>query len=144
MYSFSQKRFEAHNGSDNQPKGWHAAHQGVSVHTGFPNPAIDTRLDGLDLNQLLIKNSVSTYMMRIRGHDWRHVGIFDGDIAIIDRALSAGTNDIVIWWLDGDFAISARNRMRPDGIVWGVVTSVIHQYRFKTDHVTDAEGSGNA
>lgn len=101
---------------------------GVSIHTGFPNPGTDTRLKSLDLNNLLVHNSASTFIMRIAGHEWQASGLFDGDIAIIDRALLALPNDIVIWWKDGDFAISSCQRMRPDATIWGVVTATVHQF----------------
>ncbi len=104
---------------------------GVSVHGGFPNPATDASLQGINLNKLLIQNSVSTYLMRIEGNDWQAAGIFAGDIVVIDRALGAHKTDLVVWVLGNDFAISPRHKL-PDGAeVWGVVTSAIHQYRRK-------------
>lgn len=102
---------------------------GVSVHGGFPNPATDVSLQGIDLNTLLIKNSAATYLMRISGNDWRAQGIFDGDIIIIDRALTPQTNDLVIWWYDGSFAISPKHKVPLDCEIWGIVTSVTHRYR---------------
>ena len=105
--------------------------QGVSVHTGFPNPAIDTAMRGLDLNQLLIHNSVSTYMMHISGDDWQDIGIFAGDLALIDRAVDVQVTDLVVWHAGGEFALSVKPRVPVDAIIWGVVTAVIHQYRLK-------------
>ena len=69
---------------------------GVSVHTGFPNPAADKSLAGLDLNRLLIHNTASTFLFRLRGSEWGELGIFDGDIAIVDRAWDARQEDLVI------------------------------------------------
>jgi DNA polymerase V len=105
--------------------------QGVSVHTGFPNPAADTSLKGLDLNQLLIHNSVSTYLMRVSGDEWQDIGIFAGDIALVDRALAIQSTDLVVWHDGSEFALSIKSRITRDAIVWGVVTTVIHQYRIK-------------
>lgn len=108
---------------------------GVSIHTGFPNPATDIdRQAGLNLNRLLIHNSASTFMMRIAGNDWHYFGIFNDDLAIIDRALTPQHTDLVVWWLDGDFSISEFARMRPEATVWGVVTSVIHEFRKAGNH----------
>lgn len=105
--------------------------QGVSVHAGFPNPATDKSLRSLDLNQLLIEHSVSTYYFRIRGEQWKDIGILDGDIAIVDRALDARPGDLVVWWRDGDdsFSISTPKTMPQDTVGWGVVTATIHQFR---------------
>ncbi len=107
---------------------------GVSVHTGFPNPAADARLRSLDLNQLLINHSASTYFFRVRGREWETVGIFDSDIAIVDRALDASTNDIVLWWNSGpeDFCLSSLGSVPKQATVWGVVTSTIHQLKKAT------------
>jgi len=104
---------------------------GISVHTGFPNPATDASLRSLDLNRLLIAHSASTYFFRVRGNEWEAAGVFDGDIAIVDRALDAHKTDIVIWWNGGgeSFSISARHKVPAGATVWGVITSTIHEHR---------------
>lgn len=109
----------------------HEAQEGVSLHTGFPNPANDHTLGTLNLNQLLIDHPISTFLFRIEGNNWESYGIFDGDIAIVDRALSPRSTDLVIWWQDGreGFALSRAKKV-PDGSeLWGVLTSIIHQFR---------------
>jgi DNA polymerase V len=107
------------------------AREGVSIHTGFPNPAADKRLSGLDLNQLLIKHAASTYMFRVRGNEWEGAGVFDGDIAIVDRAVDPRKSDTVIWWdgPKGEFAISKLSTMPPEATCWGVLIATIHQFR---------------
>jgi len=103
----------------------------VSAHSGFPNPATDTDLRSIDLNRSLIQNPASTYMMRVSGDQWTTSGIFDGDIAIIDRALLPKPNDIVAWWHDGSFIMSPRHKTPPQCEIWGVITTTIHQFRKK-------------
>jgi DNA polymerase V len=107
------------------------SHEGVSVHAGFPNPATDTSLRSLDLNQLLIRHSASTYFFRIEGDEWQTSGVFAGDIAIVDRALDPRKTDIVLWWhqAGGEFAISAYHAMPPGAAVWGIITATIHEFR---------------
>lgn len=107
--------------------------EGVSVHTGFPNPAIDKSMPTLDFNQLLIEHAASTYMFRIEGSEWESVGVFGGDIAIVDRALDPRKADVVIWWNEesGDFAISKYSAMPKEARLWGVVTASIHQFRIR-------------
>lgn len=104
---------------------------GVSVHTGFPNPAIDQRLQTLDFNKLLVQHAASTYMFRVRGNEWEGAGVFDGDIAVIDRALDPRKTDTVIWWDEpkGEFAISKYHDMPKTAALWGVITATIHQLR---------------
>lgn len=110
-----------------------AGSDGVSVHAGFPNPALDRRSQAgplsLDINQLLIRRPASTYLFRVSGHLWADQGIFDGDIAVIDRALQAHTNDLIIAWRMSGSIICKQHQLRPDDRPWGVVTAVIHQYR---------------
>lgn len=116
-----------------------AKQDGVSVHTGFPNPAVDQRLQSLDFNKLLIENTVSTFMFRVRGSEWEGAGVFDDDIAVVDRALSPRKNDVVIWWNEaaGEFAISYFHTAPEGAALWGVVTATIHQFR------TSAKKYGN-
>jgi len=119
---------------------------GISVHAGFPNPALDSEqgrtaadktLGNLDLNRLLIQNSAGTFLFRLRGNEWEPLGIFDNDIAIVNRALDPRKNDLVIWWDEDvdDFAISKRKDVKSGANIWGVVTAVIHQFRKRgVDH----------
>jgi DNA polymerase V len=104
---------------------------GVSVHAGFPNPATDQSLHTLDFNQLLIQHSASTYMFRIAGNEWEGVGIFDGDIAIVDRALQPRKDDVVVWLHDamGEFSLTHYSARPSEGSCWGIVTATIHQLR---------------
>lgn len=107
--------------------------EGVSVHTGFPNPATDRSLHTLDFNQLLIEHTASTYMFRVRGSEWEAAGVFDGDIAVVDRALDPRKTDVVLCWdgTRGEFLITKRSKMPKEAALWGVITATIHQFRKK-------------
>jgi DNA polymerase V len=104
---------------------------GVSIHTGFPNPAVDKSLHGLDLHKLLVRHSASTYLFRVRGNEWENAGVFDGDIAIVDRALDPQKNDVVLWWdgTRGEFVVSIYGKIPPDASCWGVITASVHEFR---------------
>lgn len=110
-----------------------AGSDGVSVHSGFPNPAADQRGRqtglALDLNRLLIKHPSSTYLFRIAGHHAAQEGIYDGDVAVVDRLPAARDSDLVVVWQDQALRLCRRHRLLPGDDVWGVVTAVIHQYR---------------
>lgn len=100
----------------------------VSVHAGFPNPAADRTGAPLSLDKLLVKHPSSTYFFRIRGHNWHHYGVFDGDLAIIDRALVPRERDLVIWWQEsGEFAMAPFERAKQQNI-WGTVTAIVHSF----------------
>jgi DNA polymerase V len=106
---------------------------GVSVHNGFPNPALDRRGQttplALDLNRLLIRSPSSTYLFRIAGQQYSDQGIYDGDIAVIERAGQPRAGDFVILWSDSHFALRRRRELTPPETAWGTVTAIIHQYR---------------
>ena len=102
---------------------------GVTEHTGFPNPATDSTLVSLDIGQLLVKHPAATFFMEIDNHAWEKFGIFSGDIAIIDKSLNPRDHDIVVWWQDTNFCLSYFSKTPVDTIVWGIVTSIVHRYR---------------
>jgi len=119
---------------------------GVSVHSGFPNPAADKTLANLDLHQLLVQRPASTFLFRIAGNHWHEIGIFDGDIAVIDRALSPHANDIVAWWNEthGEFELSHFKTVPEGGEVFGVVTATVHQFvRGRAQEGNGATGSAS-
>jgi SOS-response transcriptional repressor LexA len=111
---------EAMAGGQNSP--------GISVHAGFPNPAAERRGTPLSLDRLLIRSPLSTYIFRIRGHQWEERGIFDGDLALIDRALGPRSNELVIIWQDESFAILPFSHLEKQTEPWGTITAIIHQY----------------
>ena len=106
---------------------------GVTVHDGFPNPATDTSLQNIDLNQLLVRHSASTYFMHIEGNEWAEQGIFTGDLLLVDRSLMPRGNDPAVWIKDDGFAISPKHKIPEQAELWGGVTAIIHQYRKGSD-----------
>ena len=119
------------------------------VSAGFPSPADDYIENNLSLSELLIKNHLSTFLMRSSGDSMVDAGINDGDILVVDRSLEAKSRDVVIAIFEGDLTVK-RLIIRPDGSailkaenplytnilisehteleIWGVVTSTIHQF----------------
>lgn len=117
-----------------EPLGEERDASGVAVHAGFPNPAADRGGNApLSLDRLLIKHPVSTYFFRIRGHSWHRYGVFDGDLAIIDRALNPRDNELVVWWDEaGAFHLSDRKTADPSNL-WGTLTAVVHSFGMQND-----------
>jgi len=100
----------------------------LSVHAGFPNPAAERNGAPLSLDKLLVRHPSSTYFFRIRGHSWHRWGVFDGDIAVIDRALTPRERELVVWWQEGgEFALSPFERATRQN-TWGTVTAIIHPF----------------
>lgn len=98
-----------------------------------------------NLDQSLLKNS--TYIGRASGRSMEGVGIFDGDLLIIDRAVEVKNNDVIVSYLNGLFVckiadmnnnrlLSANPEYKPvkltefdEYCVEGVVTQSIRMHR---------------
>lgn len=75
------------------------------VAAGFPSPADDYLDHPLDFNELLIAHPAATFAVRVAGESMRGIGIYPGDIAVVDRALKATDGAIILGILDGAFTI---------------------------------------
>ena len=72
---------------------------------GFPSPADDFSVKRHDLNELLITHPQATFFWRVAGKSMVEAGIDDGDILVVNRALTAGHRNIVVAQIDGDFTV---------------------------------------
>lgn len=76
-----------------------------AVPAGFPSPADDYVERRLSLDEHLIQHKESTFFMRVAGHSMRELGIYDGDLLVIDRALPATDGCVVVAVIDGEFTV---------------------------------------
>ena len=114
---------------------------------GFPSPATDYIEEDIDLNIHLIKNVPATFIIRVQGKSMTDVGIYDGDLLVVDKSLKpknfstviANVHDelVVKNFVKGkneQFLTSGSKKIEDkiiinsesDVFVWGVVTYVIH------------------
>lgn len=122
-----------------------------TVRAGFPSPADDFSVKRQDLNELLVTHPAATFFWRVRGTSMAGAGIADGDILVVNRALSPAHGDIVVAEVDNDFTVkylyrrNGRVKLRaadptfPDIVfehaedqrltVVGVVTATIKRFR---------------
>jgi DNA polymerase V len=118
------------------------------VSAGFPSPAEDHIDRKLDLNELLIQHPVATFFVRVAGDSMKDAGINHDDILVVDRSLEATNGKIVIAIVNGELTVKKLERNQTscklvpanpnyspvvitadtDFSIWGVVTSVIHQF----------------
>lgn len=87
-----------------------------SVPAGFPSPADDYLDQPLDFNELIIAHPAATFAVRVAGDSMTGAGIFPGDIAVVDRSLTATDGSIILGIVGGEFTIK-RYRTR-GGNVW--------------------------
>ncbi len=119
-----------------------------AIPAGFPSPAEDYVEQRISLDEHLIKRRESTFFMRVAGDSMRGLGIFDGDLLVVDRALSATPGCVVIAVVDGEFTVKqllytpngpvlrAAHPDYPDThilpeqdfTIWGVVSWNVHKH----------------
>jgi DNA polymerase V len=72
------------------------------VSAGFPSPADDFIDRTLDLNEYLVKHPSSTFFAWAQGESLRDIGIHDGDLLIVDRAVERSQGTVVVAAIDGE------------------------------------------
>jgi DNA polymerase V len=101
----------------------------------------------ISLDRHLIRNREATFFFRVEGDSMRDAGVFDGDLLVVDRSLTAVNRDVVVAVVDGSLAVKelvitpggytlhAANSAYDDIVlkeggelqVWGVVCWAIHR-----------------
>ena len=118
------------------------------VGAGFPSPATDYIEDDIDLNSHLITNAPATFIIRVQGKSMTNVGIYDGDLLIVDKSLNPKNFSTVIANVNEELVVKTLIKSKeanyitsgskntsdrinltdnPEIIIWGVVTYVIHK-----------------
>jgi DNA polymerase V len=123
----------------------------IGIKAGFPNPAVDYRSEGLDLNKKLIRHPATTFVARVTGDSLTDDGVNEGDLLIIDRSLTPVSGSLAVCFIDGEFVLKyidikkdvihliPANAKYPvievtqdnDFIVWGIVTHSIKEHLIK-------------
>ena len=114
---------------------------------GFPSPATDYIEEDIDLNIHLIKNVPATFIIRVQGKSMTAVGIYDGDLLVVDKSLKPKNFSTVVANVhdelvvknfvktkDEQFLTSGSKKIEDkiiinnesDIFIWGVVTYVVH------------------
>jgi DNA polymerase V len=122
---------------------------GFGASAGPGSPAEDYIEEHVDLNAHLVRrgHEESTFIVRASGWSMIGAGIHDGDEVIVDRAIEAKDNSVVVATINGDLVIK-RLKMRggklslvsdnphyPERVlkegehleIWGVATRCLHQ-----------------
>ena len=71
----------------------------------FESPALDFPEDTIDLLKLLIKDKETPFFARVTGDSLNGIGVFDGDILIVQKGLFPRENDIVVVFYQGEFYV---------------------------------------
>jgi len=118
-----------------------------TVEAGFPSPAEEELVDVVSLDEFLINNPESTFMLTVSGDSMIDAGIHPGDILLVERNRTPKPNDIVVAHVDNEWTLkyfgkdkkgiyldpANRNysRIRPmESLeIGGVIKAVIRKYR---------------
>lgn len=72
------------------------------VPAGFPSPAADHIEAHISLDEVLNIRAPHVYLVKISGESMQGAGIFDGDLAVVDRSLEPAHGHIVVALLNND------------------------------------------
>lgn len=115
--------------------------------SGFESPAAEYKELTLNIDELLVQHPNATFLGVANGDSMNDVGIFNGDILIVDRSVAYRHMDVVVTTYNGSFSckiydevkkrlLSASNEYPPIDIdssdsfvIEGVVTSSIRCHR---------------
>ena len=118
-----------------------------TVEAGFPSPAEEELTDSLSLDDFLIQNQTSTFLLKVSGDSMIEAGILPGDMVIVNKGQTPKSGDIVIAEVDGEWTMKylkkrgddvtllpANSRFKPirpknELKVGGVVTAVVRKYQ---------------
>lgn len=120
------------------------------VCAGFPSPATDYLEDEINLNEELISNKASTFLIRVSGYSMVEDHIYDGDVLIVDKSLNVKHNSVAVLNYQGQLVVKKIVKKNNkfflisklgnhshfieitednETQVWGIVTYVIHKVK---------------
>lgn len=116
------------------------------VQAGFPTPAEEEVLDTISLDDYLIRNPQSSFLLRVSGDSMIDEGIRPDDLVIIERGRPPKNGDIVLAQIDNEWTLKFFEKRgeavrlipgnknypvltpRQELKVAGVVSSVVRRY----------------
>ncbi|MFT5450678.1 MAG: DNA polymerase V [Enterobacterales bacterium] len=82
--------------------------------TGFESPAAEYTELGLSLDELIIKHPNATFIGLANGDSMKEVGIFDGDLLIVDRSEATKHGDVIVANFNGNFVCKIIDKKRKE------------------------------
>jgi len=118
----------------------------MSVSAGIPVPSNSDIENEVDLNEFLIEHPAATFFAKVKGKEMQDIGIFDGDILIVDTCIEPKDSKVVVVSIQGVLTVkiyrliegevflqSYSNQFLPmriepymEFVLLGVVTKIIH------------------
>jgi repressor LexA len=118
-----------------------------SVQAGMPVAVTATQGDYLIIDEMLIDEPSKTTLIPVKGDSMIEAGIHDGDVAVVEKRMTANIGDIVVAIVDNEFTLKTLDKergqfvlrpsnqafptIRPQGSleIFGVLVGLIRKYR---------------
>ncbi|QZA79817.1 LexA family protein [Deefgea piscis] len=114
---------------------------------GLPAAANDAMSEAISLDEFLMPRPASSILVKIKGDSMMEAGIFDGDIAVVEKRHAALVGDIVVAIVDNEYTLKELgkdkagyfliphnadyNIIRPEASleIFGVMVGLVRKYR---------------
>ncbi|MBI3901966.1 MAG: LexA family transcriptional regulator [Nitrosomonadales bacterium] len=118
-----------------------------SVPAGMPVSVAPSQGELFLIDEMLIDTPSKTTLIPVKGDSMIDAGIHDGDVAVVEKRVSANVGDIVVAIVDSEFTLKTLDRekgkfilrpanpaypvIRPQGLleIFGVLIGLIRKYR---------------
>lgn len=119
----------------------------ASVQAGMPVAVTETQGDYFVIDEMLIDTPSKTTLIPVKGDSMIEAGIHEGDIAVVEKRMTANLGDIVVAIVDNDFTLKTLDKeggqyilrpanpaypvIRPRGSleIFGVLVGLVRKYR---------------
>ncbi len=75
------------------------------IAAGFAAPVEEQAEETLTIENYLVRDKASTFLLRVKGDSMINAGIHEGDIVVVERGKEPKVHDIVVGILDGEFTL---------------------------------------
>ena len=114
---------------------------------GLPAAANDAMSEAISLDEFLMPRPASSVLVKIKGDSMMEAGIFDGDIAVVEKRHAALVGDIVVAIVDNEYTLKELGKdklgyfliphnadysiIRPEASleIFGVMVGLVRKYR---------------
>jgi SOS regulatory protein LexA len=118
-----------------------------NVPAGLPAAANDAMSESISLDEYLMPRPSTSVIIKVRGDSMMDAGIFDGDLAVVEKRHAAHVGDLVVAIIDGEYTLKELGRDKqgyyliphnPDFAIirptesleiYGVVVGLMRKYR---------------
>ena len=123
------------------------AHAESTVQAGMPVSVTATQGDYFVIDEMLIDTPSKTTLITVKGDSMIDAGIQDGDVAVVEKRMTANIGDIVVAIVDNDFTLKTLDKengtfilrpanpafpvIRPQGTleIFGVLIGLVRKYK---------------